>query len=37
MNTFGDAAEKIVHMSLGGVEVADRITGRGAEQLGMKR
>jgi len=36
MNTSGDAAEQVVRMSLEGVEVAARITGRGAEQLGMK-
>lgn len=36
MNTSGDAAEQVVHMSLEGVEVAARITGRGAEQIGMK-
>ena len=36
MNTSGDAAEQVVRMSLEGVEVAAKITGRGAEQLGMK-
>lgn len=34
MNNSGDAAEKIVNISLQGFEVAARITGRGAERVG---
>ncbi len=34
MNNSGDAAEKIVNISLQGFEVAARITGRGAERIG---
>ena len=33
MNTTTDAAEQIVRMYLGGVEVAAKITGKGAERL----
>lgn len=35
MNTAGDAAEQIVKMSLGGVEVAAKIAGTGAKELAM--
>ena len=35
MNTAGDAAEQIVKMSLGGIEVAAKITGAGAKELAM--
>ncbi len=35
MNTAGDAAEQIVKMSLGAVEVAAKITGTGAKELAM--
>jgi len=36
MNTSGDAAEEVVHMSLEGAEVAAKISGVGAEQLGIR-
>lgn len=36
MNPSGDAAEQVVRMSLEGMEVAARISGRGAERLGVK-
>ena len=36
MNPSGDAAEQVVRMSLEGMEVAARISGRGAEKLGVK-
>ena len=36
MNPSGDAAEQVVRMSLQGMEVAARISGRGAEKLGVK-
>ena len=36
MNTSGDVAEQMVRMSLEGMEVAVKITGRGADRLGTK-
>ena len=36
MNPSGDAAEQVVRMSLEGMEVAARLSGRGAEKLGVK-
>ena len=36
MNPSGDAAEQVVRMSLEGMEVAARISGQGAEKLGVK-
>ena len=33
MNASAEAADQIVRMSLNGVEVAAKITGKGAEQL----
>ena len=35
MNTAGDAAEQVVKMALGGVEVAAKITGTGAKELAV--
>lgn len=35
MNTAGDAAEQVIRMSLGGVEIAAKITGQCAEKLAV--